>query len=163
MLHPFPTLDVETFRLANFMQKPFMRIPFTGPLPPPIIIPRFANTLTGSIHALCNFLLAPRKETSLVTPTRELRKTVLLTGAGLSVASGLADYRGAAGTYTLNRAYRPIYYNEYISSHEARKRYWARSFFGWANLDKAKPNPAYGAIKHLADMGLINGVITQSS
>lgn len=88
---------------------------------------------------------------------------MLLTGAGLSVASGLADYRGVAGTYTLNRTYRPIYYNEYISSHEARKRYWARSFFGWTNLQRARPNPAYGAIKILADMGLINRVITQSS
>ena len=145
------------------MQKPFMRIPFTGPLPPPIIIPRFANTATGSVHALCNFLVAPKKDISVLTSQSEPRKTVLLTGAGLSVASGLADYRGAAGTYTLNRSYRPIYYNEYISNHEARKRYWARSFFGWTNLHRARPNPAYEAIKFLADMGLINSVITQST
>lgn len=144
------------------MQKPFMRIPFTGPLPPPIIIPRFANTPIGSIHALCNFLLAPQRDISLAASEKEPRKTVLLTGAGLSVASGLADYRGTAGTYTLNRTYRPIYYNEYISSHEARKRYWARSFLGWTNLHKAKPNPAHWAIKSLGNMGLISSIITQS-
>lgn len=150
---------MNTILSPGFMQKPFMRIPFTGPLPPPIIVPRFANTPTGSIHALCNFFLAPQRDKASKTS----RKTVLLTGAGLSVASGLADYRGAAGTYTLNRTYRPIYYNEYINNHEARQRYWARSFFGWTNLHQARPNTAYEAIKYLADMGLINSVITQSS
>jgi hypothetical protein len=145
------------------MQKPFMRIPFTGPLPPPNIIPRFANTPTGATHALCNFLLAPQRDILLPRSDKAPRKTILLTGAGLSVASGLADYRGIAGTYTLNKTYRPIYYNEYISSHEARKRYWARSFLGWTNLHRARPNPAHWAIRSLGNMGLIDSIITQSS
>lgn len=144
------------------MQKPFMRIPFTGPLPSPIIIPRFANTPTGAIHALCNFLSAPQKDKSSPILNKAPGKTVLLTGAGLSVASGLADYRGTSGTYTLNKTYRPIYYNEYISSHEARKRYWARSFLGWTTLHRARPNPAHWAVKSLGDMGLIGSIITQS-
>lgn len=145
------------------MQKSFMRIPFTGPLPTPIIIPRFANTPTGAIHALCNFLLPPpQRDTLLSISYKAPRKTILLTGAGLSVASGLADYRGSAGTYTLNKTYRPIYYNEYIGSHEARKRYWARSFLGWTNLHRARPNAAHWAIKSLGKMGLFDSVITQS-
>ena len=89
-------------------------------------------------------------------------KAVLLTGAGISVASGLADYRGIGGTYTLNKTYRPIYYHEFIANHEARKRYWARSFLGWTNLHKARPNVAHFAVKDLGKMGLVSSVITQS-
>ena len=139
------------------MQKPFMRIPYTGPLPPPIIIPRNANTPTGAVHALCNFLSPPKASRSLPESS-----TVLLTGAGISVASGLADYRGTAGTYTLNKTYRPIYYNEFLASHEARKRYWARSFLGWTNLHRARPNSAHHAVKELGGLGVVSSVITQS-
>ncbi|KAL8733846.1 MAG: hypothetical protein Q9166_001834 [cf. Caloplaca sp. 2 TL-2023] len=138
-----------------------MRIPYTGPLPPPIIVPKNANTPAGAISALTSFLSAPRSPLVPPSPTSHAR-TVLLTGAGLSVASGLADYRGTAGTYTLNKTYRPIYYNEFISNHEARKRYWARSFLGWTNLHKASPNAAHWAVKDLGERGFISTVITQN-
>ena len=88
---------------------------------------------------------------------------MLLTGAGVSVASGLADYRGEAGTYTLNKTYRPIYYSEFVSSHEARKRYWARSFLGWTTLHRARPNAAHRAIAELGELGYLSSVITQSA
>lgn len=136
------------------MSKPFMRIPYTGPLPPPIIIPRNANTLPGALAALKKFF-DPRHDGAT--------KTVLLTGAGISVASGLADYRGTNGTYTLNKTYRPIYYGEFTASHEARKRYWARSFLGWTNLNRAKPNAAHKAVADLGAMGMVSSVITQST
>ena len=141
-----------------------MRIPYnTGSLPPPIIIPRFASTPTGARHALSRFLSVPilpgphRTTVNSISP-----KVVLLTGAGISVASGLADYRGTGGTYTLNKTYRPIYYNEFITNHEARKRYWARSFLGWTNLYRAKPNVAHLAVKDLGKLGVVSSVITQS-
>ncbi|KAI4203655.1 MAG: hypothetical protein LQ350_001656 [Teloschistes chrysophthalmus] len=143
------------------MQKPFMRIPYTGPLPPPIIVPRNANTTTGAISALTKFLFPP-SSSRLSPPPGTHAHTVLLTGAGVSVASGLADYRGTAGTYTLNKTYRPIYYNEFTSNHEARKRYWARSFLGWTNLHKARPNDAHLAIRELGKQGLVSTVITQN-
>ncbi|KAL8999480.1 MAG: hypothetical protein Q9169_001685 [Polycauliona sp. 2 TL-2023] len=143
------------------MRKPLMRIPYTGPLPAPTIIPENANTPAGAISALTNFLSAA--SSPLLPPSpRNHGRTVLLTGAGVSVASGLADYRGTAGTYTLNKSYRPIYYNEFISNHEARKRYWARSFLGWTNLHRAKPNDAHWAVKELGTQGWISHVITQN-
>jgi len=145
------------FLNVSSMQKYFMRIPYTGPLPPPTIIPTNANTPTGAIHALANFLSASRAREG-----SESAGTVLLTGAGVSVASGLADYRGTAGTYTLNKTYRPIYYNEFLGNHEARKRYWARSFLGWTNLHKARPNAAHQAVTDLGTLGLLRSVITQS-
>lgn len=128
---------------------PLMRIPYTSPLPAPTIIPSTATTLSAAIEALTNFL-APSSN------------TVLLTGAGTSVASGLADYRGSAGTYTLNKTYRPIYFHEFSASHEARKRYWARSFLGWTNLHRSGPNAAHYAVGELAKLGRVSGVVTQN-
>lgn len=143
------------------MQKPLMRIPYTGPLPAPRIIPRYANTSVGAIAALSRFLTAappPKLHPGTLYP----QSTVILTGAGISVASGLADYRGTNGTYRVNKTYRPIYYHEFLQSHEARKRYWARSFLGWTNLHKARPNAAHYAIKDLGELGIVRSVITQN-
>jgi NAD-dependent deacetylase sirtuin 4 len=153
---------------------PLLRVPYTDPLPLPRIIPASANTVSGAVAALVDFLapsLASTTSTSRTassTISRQLRgrrdaKTLLLTGAGISVASGLADYRGVNGTYTLNKTYKPIYFNEFCESHEARKRYWARSFLGWTNLARAKPNRAHEACGELGRMGVVGSVITQST
>ena len=144
--------------------KPLMRIPFTGPLPPPLIIPPSAATKEGAIAALSHFLTAPSASATSVTGNafNATKKTVLLTGAGISVASGLADYRGVNGTYMQNKSYRPIYYHEFISSHESRKRYWARSFLGWRGLHRSKPNATHFAIRDLGKLGLVDNVITQN-
>ena len=143
-----------------------MRIPYTQPLPYPKIVPDIAATSTGAVDALSNFLISPSPLSSVSSNSGRDKaatdRTVLLTGAGISVASGLADYRGTNGTYTLNKNYRPIYYNEFVASHEARKRYWARSFLGWTNLHRARPNAAHWAIKKLGELGMLASVITQS-
>ena len=137
------------------MRKSLMRIPYTDPLPSPTIIPLSAVTLDGAIEALHRFFAGP-------LPKHLPPSTAVLSGAGLSVASGLADYRGTKGTYRVNKTYRPIYYNEFITSHEARKRYWARSFLGWSSLRNASPNRGHFAIRDLGQLGLVNHVITQN-
>jgi NAD-dependent deacetylase sirtuin 4 len=144
-----------------------LRVPYTDPLPLPKIIPTSASTTSGAIAALIDFLLpslsASRPYLRGTSPVKRGNgKTLLLTGAGISVASGLADYRGPKGTYTQNKSYRPVYYNEFCENHEARKRYWARSFLGWTNLDKARPNKAHEACGDLGRLGVVGRVITQS-
>ncbi|CAO2657441.1 Nn.00g035670.m01.CDS01 [Neocucurbitaria sp. VM-36] len=161
---------------------PLLRVPYTDPLPLPTIIPASASTASGAIAALVDFLspslssktttttsplqnshtLRSKLSTPFYRPTNGGGKTLLLTGAGISVASGLADYRGTNGTYTLNKTYRPIYFNEFCESHEARKRYWARSFLGWTNLEKARPNKAHEACGELGRMGVVGSLITQN-
>ncbi|CAL3964726.1 unnamed protein product [Diplocarpon coronariae] len=145
------------------MKKPLMRIPYTGSLPAPNIIPRNANTVRGAIAALVKFLTAPPSPSlQHGIAAGDPSSTVILSGAGISVASGLADYRGTNGTYRVNKTYRPIYYHEFLANHEARKRYWARSFLGWTNLHKARPNTAHHAVRNLGDLGLVRSVVTQN-
>ncbi|KAF2867270.1 DHS-like NAD/FAD-binding domain-containing protein [Massariosphaeria phaeospora] len=166
---------------------PLLRVPYTDPFPLPKILPATANTTSGAVAALVDFLssarapsttasssarfrpnfASPTTTTTTTTTTSTNRgdgtgKTLLLTGAGISVASGLADYRGANGTYTLNKSYRPIYYSEFCESHAARKRYWARSFLGWTNLQRARPNAAHWAVGRLGELGVCGGVVTQN-
>lgn len=144
------------------MTTPSIRIPFTGRLPAAIITPPSARTVQGAVEAVASFLEAPPSPGLRGIDVGRNSQTVLLTGAGISVASGLSDYRGENGTYITNKNYRPIYFHEFVTRHESRKRYWARSFVGWPGMQKAKPNPTHWAIKELADKGYISSVITQN-
>ncbi|PFH61018.1 hypothetical protein XA68_18383 [Ophiocordyceps unilateralis] len=137
------------------LRKPLIRIPYTDVLAPPTVVPASACSLSGAIDALVAFFAAP-------PPPGLPSEAVVLSGAGLSVASGLADYRGVNGTYRLNKSYRPIYYAEFLDSHESRKRYWARSFLGWSGLQAASPNAGHYAIGQLGELGLIRSVVTQN-
>lgn len=52
-----------------------------------------------------------------------LGRTVLLSGAGLSVDSGIRSYRGKGGSYNdTNKLHRPIFYHEFIASAITRRR-----------------------------------------
>jgi len=144
------------------MTTPSIRIPLTGRLPPAIITPPSAHTVAGAIDAIASFLTAPPSPHLRGVDVGRNSQTVLLTGAGISVASGLSDYRGENGTYITNKNYRPIYYHEFVTRHESRKRYWARSFVGWPGLQKAKPNTTHRAIKDLGAKGYLSSVVTQN-
>lgn len=139
------------------MKKSLLRIPYTSEFARPTIVPASADNLPGAVAALREFLDSP-----LPAKRGLADSTLVLTGAGLSVASGLADYRGENGTYRLNKTYRPIYYHEFLNSHEARKRYWARSFLGWTTLYKARANAGHFAVRDLGRLGRVRKVITQN-
>ena len=144
------------------MSAPSIRIPFAGPLAPAIITPASAKTVSGAIDAIEKFLTTPTPADRRGISDGGSSQTVLLTGAGISVESGLSDYRGENGTYVKNKTYRPIFYHEFLRRHESRKRYWARSFFGWPVLAKSKPNETHFAIRELGEKGYVSSVITQN-
>ncbi|KAI5857008.1 DHS-like NAD/FAD-binding domain-containing protein [Tricharina praecox] len=127
------------------------RIPYTAPFPPPTLYPAHATSLPAAIAVLHAFLSHPSH-----------RKTALISGAGISVASGLRDYRGTSGTYRLNQHYRPIFFHEFASQHASRQRYWARSFVGWPATAAARPNAAHRAVYQLRAHGALCGVVTQN-
>lgn len=83
----------------------------------------------------------------------------VLTGAGVSVASGIPGYRDTNGDWM--RA-QPIQWQAFRDSEHARRRYWARSMVGWPMLAAAQPNAAHRALAHLGAAGRIARLVTQN-
>ena len=97
--------------------------------------------------------------------TRALRDggTVVLSGAGLSTESGIPDYRGPSGrTEYASRAARPMTYQAFTGSEQARQRYWARSHLGWRHMTGAAPNAGHRAVAEFQRRGLVTAIITQN-
>ncbi|KAJ2833569.1 hypothetical protein GGI24_000791 [Coemansia furcata] len=93
---------------------------------------------------------------------RHKGRVLALTGAGVSVPSGIPDYRGSSGTYRVHGHYRPILYHELVSQHASRQRYWARSFFGIRPAFRAEPNMIHNAFASLEQAKYLAGLITQN-
>jgi NAD-dependent SIR2 family protein deacetylase len=85
------------------------------------------------------------------------RRTVALTGAGVSTESGIPDYRGQG------RAPRaPIHGPEFVRHQRVRRRYWARAMVGWERFRDAAPNTGHLALARLEGAGMLLGVVTQN-
>jgi NAD-dependent SIR2 family protein deacetylase len=84
---------------------------------------------------------------------------VVLTGAGLSTASGIPDYRDGDGQWKRGK---PIDHRDFLRSESTRKRYWARSFVGWPTIGLANPSRGHHALAQLERLGRIALIITQN-
>lgn len=87
------------------------------------------------------------------------RQVLALTGAGLSTASGIPDYRDRDG---VRRGRQPVQGPEFRRSDAVRRRYWARSMVGWPTLAQAAPNAGHLALARLEQGGRLGGLITQN-
>ena len=85
------------------------------------------------------------------------RPLVALTGAGLSTDSGIPDYRGPGSPKRT-----PMTYQEFRTGEIPQRRYWARSYVGWARMALAVPNDGHRALADLERTGALRGLITQN-
>ncbi len=90
---------------------------------------------------------------------RRARFVLVFTGAGISTGSGIPDFRGPDGLW---KRIQPVYYDEFLSSHEARVRHWEYKLAGWPGFREARPNPAHLALAELERRGKLEWLVTQN-
>lgn len=83
----------------------------------------------------------------------------VITGAGISTASGIPDYRDAAREW---KRPPPVLLQAFLDNPAARARYWARSYVGWPRFEAAHPNVAHDALVVLERRGLLQTLVTQN-
>lgn len=86
-------------------------------------------------------------------------RLLILTGAGVSTASGIPDYRDQQGNW---KRPQPVQHRDFMNQHPVRQRYWARSLAGWPTIRDAQPGIAHHTLTRLEQEGRIELLITQN-
>ena len=105
---------------------------------------------------------APNPDTAIARLRDLVQKAcaiVPFTGAGISTESGIPDFRSPGGLWT---KYRPIPFDEFLASQEARNESWRRRFAMEEQFSGAKPGRGHRALASLYRMGKVPGLITQN-
>jgi NAD-dependent deacetylase len=87
------------------------------------------------------------------------RRIVAFTGAGISTESGIPDFRSPGGIWS---RYKPIYFDEFMSSEEMRREAWRRKFATDETMLRAEPNAGHRALARLVEQGRMSAIITQN-
>jgi NAD-dependent deacetylase len=95
----------------------------------------------------------------LAAAWRAARRVVVLTGAGLSTASGIPDFRSPGGRW---ERYQPVTLPEFLADEGARRRYWQYKGETWQVIQAAEPNPAHLALADLAKRARVELLVTQN-
>lgn len=83
----------------------------------------------------------------------------VLTGAGLSAASGIPTYRDHKGIWQHSE---PIKHEQFMREAHYRQRYWARSMVGWKYVSEAEPNQSHHELQRFEQSGKQSLLLTQN-
>src|SRR5271154_1780487 len=89
----------------------------------------------------------------------EAATIVPFTGAGISTECGIPDFRSPGGLWTKHR---PIPFEEFLGSQEARNESWRRRFAMGDEFGGAKPGRGHRALASLYRAGKVPAVVTQN-
>jgi NAD-dependent deacetylase len=89
----------------------------------------------------------------------EARVVLPFTGAGISTECGIPDFRSPGGIWTKNR---PIPFDEFLTSQEARNESWRRRFAMGDEFGQAQPGQGHRALASLYRAGKVRAVVTQN-
>ncbi|HCY86402.1 MAG TPA: sigma factor regulator FecR [Desulfobacteraceae bacterium] len=90
---------------------------------------------------------------------KRAKTVVAFTGAGISTESGIPDYRSQGGLWD---KFQPVYFDEFMSSKDARIEYWKQRVEMEKGLRHAAPNKGHKALARLSRAGRLTAVITQN-
>ena len=87
------------------------------------------------------------------------KKTIALTGAGISVESGIPEFRGSGGLW---ERYDPNEYAHIQAFYSNPDRVWLMLKEMFLLVMTAKPNPAHIGLAELEQMGFLSSIVTQN-
>jgi NAD-dependent deacetylase len=103
---------------------------------------------------------ASSQATELARLLREAESAVVLTGAGISVPSGIPDFR-SPGTGIWENV-NPMEVATIDAFHRDTRRFWEFYRPRFETLADKRPNPAHEAVAELERRGMVDAVITQN-